>query len=400
MRVLHIEKMPFANSGVTSHLRALTALQRQRGHEVFLFGCAKEPDASLPQFHDFTRSRCPAAVPRMIHNTEAANKLQTFLRRQPVDVAHVHNLYHHITPSILPVLARHRVGVVMTVHDYRLACPAKHFLDRRGVCTRCLPHRYFYAAGPCCMGLAGAAPAAESLYHRFGRSYFRWVDFFLCPTEFMLSVLRTTGAPEGKCVVLPNVVEPVSMPVQANRSDRGLLFVGRLTAEKGPELMLDLAARLPEAQVTIVGDGPLLGQLRAGAALGGLGNVNFTGPVSHDDLGAYLASATAVVIASRCFENSPQILLEAMAAGRCVIAPDHGPMRQWVRNRQTGRLYAPGNADSLAAVAREVLANPAQRGAMEQAGAERVAAAHDGQAIAARLDELYKEANRRCALRW
>jgi glycosyltransferase involved in cell wall biosynthesis len=400
MRILHIEKMPFANSGVTSYIRALTRLQRRRGQEVFLFGCSVEPNPSLPLFHDFAARRHPAAIVRMIHNTEAANKLQAFLRRRPVDVAHIHNIYHHLTPSILPVLGRRRIGIVMSVHDYRLACPTKHFLDRHGVCTRCLPNRFHHAAGPRCAAVAGAALALETFHHRFWRSYFRWVDFFACPGEFMRSVLLALGAPAGKCVVVPNIVEPLTLPADAGQSDRHILFVGRLAPEKAPQLMLELAARLPDAKVTVVGDGPLLGELRLEASQRRLGNVAFVGAVDHQEVGGFLASATAVVVPSRCFENSPQVLLEAMAAARCVIVPDHGPMNQWVRDRQTGRLFAPGNADSLAAVTREVLANAAERQRMADAAAGVIASRHDPRAIADRLEELYREAKRRCALRW
>jgi glycosyltransferase involved in cell wall biosynthesis len=400
MRVLHIEKMPFANSGVTSYIRALTRLQTRCGHEVFLFGCVKNTDPSLPLYHDFQAVQRPTAVWGMIHNSEAANKLESFLRHRPVDVAHLHNLYHHLTPSILPVLARRRIGMVMTMHDYRLACPAKHFLDRRGTCTRCLPNRFHHAVRPGCSGLAGAALALESYYHRFWRSYFHWVDFFVCPTEFMRSVLLAIGAPAGKCVVVPNPVEPPALPSDARQSPRQLLFIGRLTGEKAPELMLDLAQRLPDAQVTIVGDGALRESLLADARRRQLGNVVLPGQVDHENLGAYYASATAVVIASRCFENSPQVLLEAMSARRCVIAPDHGPMRQWVSDGRTGRLFAPGSAESLAAVAREVLADSAARERMAAAGAELIAVRHNPQAVADRLDDLYKEANHRCTLRW
>ncbi len=400
MRVLHIEKMPFANSGVTSYIRALTRLQTRRGHEVFLFGCAKNADPSLPLFHDYQAVHRPMSVWGMIHNSEAANKLEAHLRSQPADVAHLHNLYHHLTPSILPVLARRRIGMVMTVHDYRLACPAKHFLDRNGTCTRCLPNRFHHAVRRDCSGPAGAALALESYCHRFARSYFRWVDLFVCPTEFMRSILLAIGAPAGKCVVVANPVEPPARPGDARQSPRELLFVGRLSGEKAPELMLDLAQRLGDTQVTIVGDGLLRESLQADAHRRQLGNVVFAGGVDHEKLGAYYASATAVVITSRCFENSPQVLLEAMSARRCVIAPDHGPMRQWVRDGVTGRLFKPGSSESLSTVAGEVLADSAAGQRMAAAGAELVAARHNPQAVADRLDELYQEANRRCALRW
>lgn len=99
-------------------------------------------------------------------------------------------------------------------------------------------------------------------------------------------------------------------------------------------------------------------------------------------------------------ENSPQTMLEAMACGRAVIVPDHPTLRPWVTDGETGRVFRTGSGESLAAVTAEVLADRAGREAMEKRAAELVARRHDAAAIAGRIEELYREAQRRCALRW
>lgn len=401
MRILHIEKNYPATGGVGSCIRRLTELQRQRGHEVFQFGCvgAGGP-VEMPRYHDFAASRNPWLLWRMIHNSEAADKLEGFLRARDIDVAHLHNVYNHLTPSILPVLARRRIGIVMTVHDYRLACPTKHFLRRSEVCERCLPNKFYHAAGPRCAGAGGAALGLESFIQRLLRRYFRWVDFFLCPTLYMRQVLRRLGAPASKAVVLPNVIERIPLPPDRPQSPRELLYAGRLIFEKAPELMLDLAQRLPDVSVTIAGGGVLLDGLRQDAARRGLANVTFAGDVPHGDLGRLLARATAVVVTSRWIENSPQTMLEAMAAGRCVIAPDHPPLREWVDDGRTGRLFIPLDADDLARVAAEVLAHAGAREEMARAARELVAVRHDEGQVMDRTESFYEEAVSRCALRW
>ncbi len=401
MRILHIEKMLFSASGVTSVVRALSAVQRRGGNEVWEFSC--KPSGSpgrLPEYYDFAASRNPAAIFRLVHNSQAADRLAAFLREHPVDVAHVHNIYHHLTPSILPVLARNRVGIVMTAHDYRLACPTKHFLRPDGLCMRCWPNRFHHAASPPCAGMGGAALAIESLIQRFFRRYFSWVDVLVCPSRFMRSVLVGMGAPAGKVVVAGNPVEQPSLPAGVRQDPAGVLFFGRLSPEKGPDLMLDLAEAAGELNVVIAGDGPLAGDLRAEVKRRVLTNVTFLGQVAHHRLGRHLASAGAVVVPSRCLENSPQSMLEAMASGRCVVVPDHPSLREWVEDGRTGRAFRSGDVESLKRVVRETLADTAKREQMARAGRALVRERHDPKAAAARIETLYEEAICRCVLRW
>ena len=400
MRIVHIEKFLPATGGVGSYLRRLTELQRSRGHEVTHFGCVgPQGPAEMPRLEDFTAAKGPRALWRMIHNADAAAKLHAFLRRRPADVAHLHNVYHHLSPSILPVLARHGVGIVMTVHDYRLACPTKHFLRPDGPCTRCLPNKFYHAASSRCAALRGAALGLESFVQRLLRRYFRWISFFLCPTEFMRTVLLRSGVPAKKAVLCRNVIEPMVLPGNTPQHPGEVLLAGRLSAEKMPELALELAERLPEARLVVAGDGPLLSELQEKVRSRNLANVTLAGHVDHKDLGGYLARAAAVVVTSRWFENSPQIMLEAMAAGRCVIVPDHPPLREWVRDGHTGRVFAPGDPGSLATVAREVLFDGNGRAGMERAGKALVERRHDAAALLARLEALYEEAIVRCGLR-
>lgn len=403
MRILQIDKFLDAAGaragGVGTHVRSLTSRLRRRGHEVLQFGCVdSDRPGAMPRFFDFTATRCPLALVRMIHNREAAAKLDAFLRRRPVDVAHVHNIYHHLTPSILPVLASRGAAIVMTVHDYRLACPAKHFLSATGVCMRCLPNRFYHAALHC-DGAGGVGLAVESYVQRFFRRYFRWVERFLCPSIFLRGVLRRAGADRHRLRVVRNPAEPVPLPADVPQGASELLFAGRLSWEKGPDLMLDLARRLPAARITIAGDGPLREGLRRGIGRGGLNNVRPAGHLGREELARLYARAAAVVVPSRCPENSPATLLEAMAAGRCVVAADHPPIREWVRDGATGRLFPPGNGEALARVCAELLADAPGRNRMAATGRDIVRRCHDPEAIVSQVEALYEEALAQCGSR-
>jgi len=400
MRILHVEKFLPPTGGVGSYIRRLAELQRSDGHEVLHFGCAGGEGGEMPSFFDFTAARGPLALGRMIHNNRAAANLEAFLRRNNIDVAHLHNIYHHLTPSILPVLARRRIGIVMTVHDYRLACPTKHFLRADGLCTRCLANKFYHAASRRCAGLGGAALAVESFFQRFFRRYFRWVDLFLCPSRYLRGVLLRTGLPASKAVVSRYVVDTVRLGRGRSRAGGELLYAGRLSDEKAPQMMLGLAEALPQVSIVIAGSGPLADSLQEQVRRRELSNVTLTGHLDRDRLGSHLARATAVVITSRCLENSPLSMLEAMSAGRCVIAPAHPPLMEWIIDGQTGRLFVPGDTGSLVKVAAEVLGDAAGRREMARRARELIARRHDADMIIVRLHGLYEEAIRRCTLRW
>ncbi len=404
MRILQIEKFLDSSGaiagGVGRYVRTLGDHLRKRGHEVLSFGCVG-PDGSpeMPAFFDFTATRSPAAFYRMINNREAAAKLDIFLHTNHVDVAHVHNIYHHLTPSIFPVLLRHRVGVVMTVHDYRLACPTKYFLRNDGVCTRCLGNKFWHAASPRCAGLGGVALAMESCWNAYRKRYSTYIDTFFCPTEYMCDILKNCRIPEEKILLLRNLVNfPTAEPEKVS-PEGYVLFAGRISSEKSPGLMVDLAAKLPDVKVVIAGDGPFMPALRQRVDRANLKNLAILGHVPLEEMSEVYAGASVVAITSRWMENSPAAMLEAMAAGRVVVAPDHPPLREWINDEVTGRLYRPDSVDQLAQVVGDVLANPAALVRIARQGRELVLKRHDSEIIVDLIEESYQKAMRQCGLR-
>ena len=407
MRILQIDKfldcdLPAAG-GVGRQVAILTARLRRAGHQVLRFGCVVgKASGEMPEFVDYTRLPGRAAslrgAVRIVHSCSAARKLERFLAANPADVAHVHNLYHHLTPSVLGVLRRRGVPVVMTVHDYRLMCPVKHFFRLGEACTRCLPHRYWHCVLNNCAGspFSGAAVAAETLIQRFFRRYVQNVQRVLCPSRFVYRALRRDGFPPNKLAVLPHPVALPGPPADGPGADDRVLYLGRISPEKGPEMMLHLAGLLRQVQVTILGDGPMLDELRAEAQRRRLANVSLPGHVAHERVGAYLAQAGAVVVPSRCFEVSPLAVLEGMLAGRVVVAPAHGPAAEWIRDGRNGRLFRPGDSPDMTRVVQEVLADGRARAAMGRAAARWVRERHEPEAIVRRLVEHYREAIRQC----
>jgi glycosyltransferase involved in cell wall biosynthesis len=215
----------------------------------------------------------------------------------------------------------------------------------------------------------------------------------------MRQMARCVGLPASRIVVLRNVVDDVPLLPPCPADCDGLLFAGRLSREKGPELMLELARRLDWVRVVIAGDGPCASELREQVRGENLSNVVLTGQLDQAQLRHHLQRSAALVLPSRAMENSPQIMLEAMLAGRCVIVPDQPPLREWVQDRHTGRLFAQEDVESLAAVAQEVLSDVAGREAMCRRARQLVLRRHDPAVLTGQLEAHYHRAEALCASR-
>jgi len=394
MRILHIDKFlgskNLPSGGINRYIEQVSQLAQERGHSVLTFGCDESGEGEFPIARDFTSSANRRKWWRLMVNRQAAKKLDTFLKANPVDIAHLHNLYHHLTTSILPVLAKHHVPCVMTVHDLRQLCGESIFwrweLDQL---KRKPEDAYIAEARKYCTGLSGMMLRTRLTFERITGRYRRHVKLFLCPSEFVKQRILLAGIDPAKAWTMRN---PADIPEPTGQAEGPptLLWFGRLAPEKSPELALAAAMANPNAKLIFAGDGPRTELLQRYIRMQKLENVELLGRVDRAALAGLLKQASAVLLTSRCNENSPAAMLEAMAAGKCVIAPDQPAIREWIRDGQTGRLFENGNADALTAAVGDVLADPVSTAAMGNAARDFIIQNHNPQHLADELIAVYE----------
>ena len=220
--------------------------------------------------------------------------------------------------------------------------------------------------------------------------------------------LAALGVPAGRITVVPDAVDvaAVAAAVDAARADgraAGLRaawggdavrplwgVIAALTAEKGHAVLLEAlaAARVPDARLVLVGEGPERERLRAQArALGVLERIAWAGHAA--ELGALLAALDALVVPSRA-EGFGSVALLAQAAGVPVVASSAGGLAEAIEDGVTGRLVPPGDAPALARALEELAGAPAR--AHERASRARADVRRfDVGGIAARIEELYRQ---------
>lgn len=303
----------------------------------------------------FDRISAAAAI---VYNTDARQRIARLLDERRPDIAHAHNIYHHLSPSILIELRRRDVPVVMTAHDLKLACPSYKMLSHGNVCERCRGGRIWNVAVHKCLKDSRALSsliAVESAIHRIGRLYTANIDRVVAPSVFYRRKLIEWGWAEDKVVYIPNF-SPSKWEVTPVPESGPLLYFGRLSEEKGVATLIRASAR-SGVPVVIAGTGP------QASALAALANdlaapVTFVGYCAAPDLAKLFARTRAIVLPSEWYENAPMSVLEAYSAGRPVIGADIGGIPEMIRSSETGWIFPAGDVDTLAMRMAAVAAMP------------------------------------------
>jgi glycosyltransferase involved in cell wall biosynthesis len=205
--------------------------------------------------------------------------------------------------------------------------------------------------------------------------------------------LITQGIPEARIDIIPNGIDLSMFPLRPNVArPRKIAMVACLREEKRIDVLIAAAARIlahfPDAEFQIVGDGPCREQLVAQAvAAGVLPQVRFMG--HRDDVPAILSASDVFVLPSQS-EASPNVIIEAMAAGLPVVASRVGGIPELVADGVTGRLVAPADPDALAAALVDLLAHPDRGAAYGRAGRACVERRYSFDRMVMQFETLYQ----------
>ena len=226
-------------------------------------------------------------------NFSAASQISREIKNFKPDILHAHNTFPMISPSIFP--AAKGVARVITLHNYRLLCPAAIPIREDQACTECIDGRTVWPSIKygCYRNsrLATLPLSASVALHRFRQTWQRDVEALIVLSQFQKHLMSKGGLPANKIVVKPNFYpgEPIMLPIRERK--RQVVFVGRLSREKGVDLLLKAWKQWGKdaPKLKIVGDGPLADTLRQQCSEWNLNQVEFLGLVPEDIAQAEIA---------------------------------------------------------------------------------------------------------------
>lgn len=403
MKILFCNKYNFPFSGTEVYLFELMELLRSQGHDVALFSMAdpRGDSTAYDQFfvpHIDFRDATAGWVARAklgahaIYSSDARDRLRRLVQAFQPDVAHVRNIYHHLSPSILWELKEQGIPVIYHLNDFKLICPVYNMVTNGHACDQSCTGKYWKMLSKGCYeGPVSSATLlmAEAYVHHWIGTYGKCVDHFITPSRFAKQQLTQNGFSGEKITVLPHFQ---NLPEAASPSstDAPILYFGRLSPEKGVDHLLRAMKVLPQIRLQITGDGPQRAELEGLTRTLGLENVEFTGHLTGTDLERRIAAARFTILPSLAYETLGKSILESYAWQRPVVASDLGSRRELVREGETGLLYPPGNVEQLSGAISYLAQRPQQVQEMGMAGRLLVATHHSPANHYQELMQLYE----------
>ena len=337
MKVLIVHNDYGKYSGEEAVVDKMAAMLRNHGHEVAFYRLtsAGSRESLGGKVHGFAAG---------IYSPSGVRGMREALRRERPDVVNVHNLYPFISPAALRECSKAGVPVVMTVHNFRLVCPTGLFMRDGRLCELCLQRgnewgciRYNCEHSR----LKSLGYALRNAVARCTGAYRKNVSAYACITDFQRRKLSEAGFPPDRLCVIPNFMDSVHDVVPVGHY---VAYCGRLSREKGIDMIIEVARRHPEIPFKLAGevrDKELLKDIPANCRLAGY----LTGAGLED----FYKDAAFFVMASRWYEGFPMSILEAAQYGKPTIGPDHGGFTEIIGkgDEAIGRLFTPGDVNGL-----------------------------------------------------
>jgi len=282
------------------------------------------------------------------------------------DVAHIHNFWMRLSPSAHAACQQAGVPVVQTLHNFRLLCVNSNLLRDGRVCEDCLGGGPWRGVLHRCYrdSLVASAVMARMIASSRRRAWDQYVDAFVVLSRHCQAKFNAASLPPERMFVKANFMADPGPPAGRPSASNVMVYAGRLSQEKGVRSLLDgwACGRLSSlGQLLIVGDGEDRAALQRHAASLGLEEpgVTFAGWKTRAEVQSLVASSRAVAVPSICYETSPMSVVEAYAAGRPVVAADHGSMSETVHQGRTGWKFPVAQPGPMAEALREALLDDA-----------------------------------------
>ncbi len=368
-----VNKFLYPRGGSESYMLSLGEHLRKIGHDVEYFGMYDEKNTvgnsagKYTQNMDFhSKGIGRFLYPfKIIYSFEARKKIMQVIDDFKPDIVHMNNINFQLTPSIIYGIKKKGVPLVQTVHDYQMICP-NHLLynfDKNCPCEKCVGGSHINCIKNKCIHgsvVKSVLGVVEAKLYSWLRTY-KKVDLFVCPSNFLeKKLLAAKKYYKGKTKTVHNFINKESFKGSDRKEENYIVFVGRLSEEKGTRYIAETARLLPEYIFKVAGNGPDEDVLK------GIPNVELTGFLTGDRLTELVKNAKVLILPSVCYENCPLSILEAHCMGVPVITMNSGGMAELVKDGVTGTLVNTPTPEAIAIKIKETVENGEYYGTLRE----------------------------------
>lgn len=333
-------------SGDDQVFKSETALLESYGHTVIRF------TVSNNEFDDAGILKKIGLTFGMLWSFKNYKSIQQIIKKEKPDIVHIHTFFPLLSPSILYASKRSGLKVVVTLHDTRFICPCCTSLRGTKLCNECGDGHYLRMCKYKCFKnsrIQSLIVAFIFKYHRIRRSFYDYIDKYICLNQNQIDLLTSIGFDKTKIIKKYNFVSDVEANLPALKleslPDRYVVFYGRIGEEKGIRILMKIWDKLTDIPLVVMGTGPLEDEFKEWAA--NKNNVYFLGYTEHKKCLSIVKRGEFVVFPSIWYEGCSMVEIETESLGKGLIATDLGFSKEAIIDGYNGYRIPLGNIDEF-----------------------------------------------------
>ncbi|MEO5564100.1 MAG: glycosyltransferase family 4 protein [Chitinophagaceae bacterium] len=391
-KILIVNWTWYPSGGDWTYIECLIKFYESKGHEVIPFSMHNEKNFETPyskyfisgvDYKELNKNKSLGkglqAVKRTIYSSEAKHNLAKLLDEHKIDIVHLNNIHHYLTPaSIIPEIKKRNIPIVWTIHDYVILCANTTFVSNGTVCEKCRGGKFINCAINKCKKGSRAASivAAMESYTNNWMNPYKHVDYFIFPSNFIKNKFDSFGFHKDRLVQIYNMFDldtiKYTVPENPIKAERDYItYVGNTLRVKGIFTLVDAMKGL-DVDLYVIGDGEHFNELKEYIAANELHNVKLLGRKTKNDVFYYVANSLFKVLPTIMYENLPYSIMECALLGRPSVGARTGGIPELIVEGKSGYLFEPGNVADCRAKIELMLSKKDQLTEMGRIGKEHV----------------------------
>jgi len=352
MKILVIHNSYLERGGEDEVVKSEIKLLKSYGHEIVEY---RRSNKEMESF-SFLR-KIYVLLKEIIWSQDSYEAVKELIIKEKPDIAHIHNIFLLISPSVYYALSEGNVPIVQTLHNYRLICP-KGILYRNGmICEKCLQGNILHSViNKCWRDSFFLTSALARILCKFckKRDFLDKISAYVALGDFSKKKFVEAGFPSEKVFIKPNFVDIDTLNMRDGFEDYAV-FVGRLVDYKGVLTLVDAFKTLGNYHLKIIGDGPLLGELKT--KIEKIETIDLLGRMTNDKARDYMRRAAFTILPSECYESTPRVIIESFSCGVPVLVSNRAFKGESVEEHNVGLEFIAGDSNSLADKVRYLMEN-------------------------------------------
>lgn len=352
MKILIIHNHYLEEGGEDQVVSSEIKMLKDFGHKVLFY---ERSNKELDFFTTFKKIKF--LTKDIVWSKAVYGEIKELIKKERPDIAHIHNIFILLTPSVYDALSDEDIPIVQTLHNYRLVCANGLFYRDNKICEECIDGNFTPSIIHHCWRNSFILTSfiKKMLDAHFKKGTFKQkIDAYIALSEFSKNKFIEAGLLREKIFIKPNFTEVYA--AERDGFDNYALFAGRLANYKGLNTLISAYQRLGAGyNLKVIGDGPLLNGLKQNSER--MKNVQLLGRLPTDTVIEYIKKSSFLIFPSECYENMPRVILESFACGVPVLASNIGAIKELIKDRITGLLFKAGDIEDLATKIKELIDN-------------------------------------------